>query len=90
MTAGGTFNFSINSSTVGDNNNTNDAQNGIVINAIPSPSANISYSDASYCITNATSQQVIVNGVTGGTFSSTTGLNINSTTGEIKIGRAHV
>ena len=49
------------------------------------PAATISYSGSPYC-SNATTASVVRTGTTGGTFSSTAGLTINSTTGDITIG----
>jgi gliding motility-associated-like protein len=50
----------------------------------PAPTASISYNGAPFCVTG--SVNVTRTGQTGGTYSSTTGLNINPTTGTINLG----
>jgi len=50
------------------------------------PTASISYAASSFCRGITTPQQVSFSGTTGGTYSSTTGLSVNSATGEINPG----
>jgi hypothetical protein len=47
------------------------------------PAATISYAGTPFCSSDANAEQVTFSGTTGGTFSSTAGLSINSSTGEI-------
>jgi hypothetical protein len=47
------------------------------------PTATINYTGSPYCKTIVTAQPVSITGTTGGTFSSTAGLTINTTTGAI-------
>ncbi len=49
----------------------------------PIPTAIITYEDSPFCFSLATPQAVTLVGTTGGTYTSTAGLTINSTTGEI-------
>ena len=50
------------------------------------PQATIAYSDSFYCYNNSGSQQVILTGTTGGTFSATpSGLSISSTSGAFNV-----
>jgi len=53
----------------------------VTISAIPT--ATISYAGTPFCISDSTSKSVTITGTTGGTFSSTAGLTINASTGEI-------
>ena len=48
----------------------------------PAPSTTINYSGSPFCSTSTTGA-VVITGTTGGTFSSTAGLNINPVTGQI-------
>jgi hypothetical protein len=52
------------------------------VTVVPAPAATISYTGSPWCST-STSQTVTQTGTTGGTYSSTTGLSINSSTGTI-------
>ena len=47
------------------------------------PSANISYAGSPFCNTLSSAQDVTQTGTTGGTYSSTTGLSINASTGAV-------
>ncbi|MGO4293021.1 PKD domain-containing protein [Chitinophaga sp. RAB17] len=53
----------------------------MVVNSIPT--ATISYAGSPYCGSSVVSQPVSLSGTTGGRFTSSTGLSINATTGEI-------
>ena len=53
-----------------------------VVTVTPPPSATISYTDSPYC-TSLGSQSVYQTGTTGGTYTSTSGLNLNTSTGAV-------
>jgi hypothetical protein len=53
-----------------------------IVTVVPAPAAIISYSGSPWCASSA-AQSVIQTGTTGGTYSSTTGLTIDSSTGTI-------
>ena len=59
------------------------------ITVVPMESAAFSYPSAEYCVSGSDPTPTI-SGVTGGTFSSTTGLSINSSTGEIDLSASTV
>ncbi|MGG8498024.1 T9SS type A sorting domain-containing protein, partial [Tenacibaculum sp. TC6] len=60
----------------------NSATTSITINALDD--ASFSYSTSSYCV-NASDPSPTITGLTGGTFSSTAGLSINASTGQIDV-----
>ena len=51
----------------------------------PATSAAFSYAASSYCVSGTTNPTPTITGTTGGTFSSTTGLSLNATTGVITL-----
>ncbi|NDA99166.1 MAG: hypothetical protein EBY31_08205, partial [Flavobacteriia bacterium] len=53
------------------------------VTIIAAPSASISYAGSPFCNTLTSAQSVSQTGTTGGTYSSTTGLSINASTGAI-------
>ncbi|WP_299603725.1 T9SS type A sorting domain-containing protein [uncultured Aquimarina sp.] len=60
----------------------NSSNASVTINALDNPSFN--YSSSAYCVDDADPTPTIT-GLTGGTFSSTAGLSINTTTGQIDV-----
>jgi hypothetical protein len=83
--------ITLGASTVGTYTITNTAVSGgctsassVTITITAAPSASISYSGGSYCASAGTAS-VTRTGTTGGVYSSTTGLNINSSTGAITL-----
>ena len=75
---------------VSSNNNTGESpyvatneSNAAVITVNAPPSATISYVNAPFCNSSATAESVTISGTTGGVFSATGGLLINSSTGAI-------
>lgn len=57
--------------------------NVVVKTITPNPAATISYSGNPFCRSLNTNQSVSVSGTTGGTFSSSLGLNLNTSSGDI-------
>ncbi|GAC1587628.1 MAG: hypothetical protein NVS3B25_03710 [Hymenobacter sp.] len=55
------------------------------VTVAPLPSAAFAYGAPAYCKSATTNPTATVTGTTGGTFSSTTGLSLNATTGEINL-----
>jgi len=71
-------------SVVVTNNSCNSAtSNGIAVTINPLQIATISYPESAFCATGSTT--VTQTGVTGGTYSSSSGLSINSSTGAINL-----
>ena len=83
MSAGGSFIFNASATIAGDINNANDALAAVTVTVSAQPVATIAYSASPYCASLNGSQNVTLTGTTGGTYSSTSGLQINTTSGSI-------
>jgi len=72
-----------------DSNGCSATSSSVTVTELPLDDASFSYSANSYC-QNAASNPTTTPATPGGTFSSTTGLSINSTTGEINLAASTV
>ena len=72
-----------------DANGCSATSSSVTVTELPLDDATFSYSANSYC-QNVSNPTPTISGVSGGTFSSTTGLSINSTTGEINLSASTV